>query len=166
MPAIDVKKYESVILYLVKKLGGEIHGKKKLAKLLYYVDFDFFEKFELPVTGDTYKALPMGPFPEHMPEIIEGLVAEKQIIVESVAEREGYLPTEVYKITSQEVSGDQLRPDEKAMLDRVVEKYGNLTGKELEVLTHAEAPYLGTEPGQEIAYELAFYRGTEFAAHA
>ncbi|MBU1032468.1 MAG: Panacea domain-containing protein [Patescibacteria group bacterium] len=162
MPTIDVKKYESVILYLVKKLGGEIHGKKKLAKLLYYVDFDYFEQHETPVTGDSYKALPMGPFPEHMPEIIEGLVAERQITVESVAEREGYLPTEIYKIVSDKVDDTGLRADEKAMLDRVAEKYGNLTGKELETLSHSEAPYLGTEPNKEIAYELAFYRGTEF----
>ena len=58
---LQKKKYQQVILYLCKKLGGEIQGKKKLAKLLYFADFDFFEKNQKPITGDTYKALPMGP---------------------------------------------------------------------------------------------------------
>jgi len=46
------------------------------------------------------------------------------------------------------------------MLNRIVVKYGYLTGKQLEELSHAEAPYIGTELRKEIPYELAFYRGT------
>jgi uncharacterized phage-associated protein len=52
--------------------------------------------------------------------------------------------------------------DEKKMLDRVIARYGKLNGKQLEDLTHAEAPYIGTEPGKVIAYELSSYRGTDF----
>jgi len=37
-----------------------------------------------------------------------------------------------------------------------------LNGKELENLTHMEAPFVGTEDKKEIPYELSFYRGTEF----
>jgi uncharacterized phage-associated protein len=48
------------------------------------------------------------------------------------------------------------------MLDRVIARYGQLNGKQLEDLTHAEAPYIGTEPSQTIAYELSSYRGTDF----
>ena len=55
--------------------------------------------------------------------------------------------------------------EEKEMLDRVIVKYGHLNGKQLEDLTHAEAPYIGTKP-KEIPYELAFYRGTDFNSHA
>ena len=69
MTKISEKKYKEVILCLAEKLGGEIKGKKKLAKLLYFVDFDFFEKFEKSLTGDVYKALPMGPFPATMEKI-------------------------------------------------------------------------------------------------
>ena len=48
------------------------------------------------------------------------------------------------------------------MLDRITVKYGHLNGKQLEELSHAEAPYIGTELKKEIPYELAFYRGTDF----
>ena len=165
MPKISEKKYKEVILYLAKKLGGEIRGKKKLAKLLYFVDFDFFEKFQKYFIGDTYKALPMGPFPVTMEKVLADMTNEKKIVVKSQRDRVDYNPTEIYKAT-EDPARNVFSDEEKNILDRVVLKYGNLTGKQLEDLTHAEAPYIGTAPNQEIAYELAFYRGTNLSEDA
>lgn len=156
---INKVKYENLILYLADKLGGEIRGKKKLAKLLYFADFDFFEKYERPITGDLYKALPMGPFPTHMMEIIEALEAEQRIVKSSVPEGPNN-PTEIYHGAAKPDLA-VFSAEELQMIDRVVEKYGKLTGKQLEDLSHAEAPYIATEPNKEIIYELAFYRGTD-----
>lgn len=158
MSKINEKKYQEIILYLAEKLGGQIKGKKKLAKLLYFVDFDFFEKYQKSLTGDVYKALPMGPFPIAMEKVLADMVNKKMITIKSEQEKAGYNPTEIYKTGAK--SKDVFTKDEQKILDRVVLKYGNLTGKQLEDLTHAEAPFIGTAPNQEIAYELAFYRGT------
>ena len=68
---INQKKYQDAVLYLCKKLGGEVRGKKKLAKLLYFADFDYYEKYEKPITGDVYNALPMGPVPASLDEITQ-----------------------------------------------------------------------------------------------
>lgn len=158
---INKKKYEQVIIYLCSKLGGVIRGKKKLAKLLYFADFDYFEKFQKPITGDIYKALPMGPFPSKLEDVSSEMEEKKEIIIENIEERDGYIPTEVYRCL---VKPDTsvFESNEKKMLDRVVLKYGHLTGKQLEELSHAEAPYVGTEPKKEIPYELSFYRGSDF----
>lgn len=159
--AIHETKYENLILYLAEKLGGEIRGKKKLAKLLYFVDFDFFEKHERPITGDLYKALPMGPFPTHMPQVIAALEADDRIAKSMMQEFD--IPTEIYRAkTKPDLS--IFTADELQLIDLVIEKYGKLSGKQLEDLTHAEAPYIATEPNQEIIYELAFYRGTDSEA--
>lgn len=155
------KKYQQIILYFCKKLGGEIRGKKKLAKLLYFADFDFFEKNQTPITGDIYKALPMGPFPNFLDEITSEMKKKKILEIKTVEEREGYNPTEVYSCVS-EPDESVFSKEEKKMLDRVILKYGHLNGKQLENLTHAEAPYIGTELKKEIPYELAYYRGTDF----
>ena len=159
--AIDSKKYKQAILYLCSKLGEEVREKKKLAKLLYFVDFDFFEKYQKHFTGDKYKALPMGPFPMNLGKMTKELEKEKSLKVESVKERDGYNATEVYKC-EKEPDVSVFSTKEKKMLDRVVMRYGHLNGKQLEDLTHAEAPYSGTKPNEEIFYELAFYRGTDF----
>ena len=159
---LDKKKYENAVLYLCQKLNGEVRGKKKLAKLLYFADFDFYEKNQKSITGDTYRALPMGPFPVTLEEVTGEMAKKKEITIDQVTEREGYNATEVYKsLAKPDMS--VFDADETKILDRVISKYGHLTGKQLEDLTHAEAPYAGTEPGKEIYYELSYYRGTEFA---
>ncbi|MFH0956123.1 MAG: Panacea domain-containing protein [Candidatus Falkowbacteria bacterium] len=158
MSKISEKKYKEVILYLVEKLGGEIKGKKKLAKLLYFVDFDFYEKFQKSLTGDVYKALPMGPFPITMETVLTDMVKKKQITIKFEKQRADYNPTEIYK--AKEKMAGSFSGEEQKILDRVILKYGHLSGKQLEDLSHAEAPYIGTAPNQEIAFELAFYRGT------
>lgn len=165
MMAIHTKKYEQAIIYLCFKLGREIRGKKKLAKLLYFADFDFFEKNQKSITGDSYKALPMGPFPISLDAIAKKMAKEKILSIENVGEREGYIPTEVYKCAS-DPDLSVFTEEEIKMLDRIVKKYGNLNGKQLEDLTHAEAPYLGTEPKKIIPYELSYYRGTDFSENA
>ena len=53
MAEINKSKYENTILYLISHMSDhKIHGKKKLAKLLYYVDFDRFEYNESMEFGD------------------------------------------------------------------------------------------------------------------
>jgi uncharacterized phage-associated protein len=159
---INQKKYQDAVLYLCKKLGGEVRGKKKLAKLLYFADFDYYEKYEKPITGDTYNALPMGPVPASLDEITQKMVREKKITIEKVEVRDGYNPAEVYSCLV-DLKDSSLDGDELKMLDRIATKYGQLNGKQLEELSHAEAPYIATELRQEIPYELAFYRGTDFS---
>lgn len=158
---VNRKKYQNAVLYLCRKLKGEIRGKKKLAKLLYFADFDLYEKTQKSITGDVYRAFPMGPVPAALEEITAEMTKRKMLIVEQVKEREGYNATEVYKCLI-EPNTSVFNDEEKKMLDRIVVKYGHLTGKQLEELSHAEAPYAGTELRKEIPYELAFYRGTDF----
>ena len=162
--SIKKEKYKEAIIYLCSHLNNEVRGKKKLAKLLYFVDFDLFESEEKVLTGDVYKAFPMGPFPQTMEQITSELEQENAISIETIETIESildYNPTEVYKCKRQpDIS--IFESDEIKILDRVIKKYGHLNGKQLEDLTHAEAPYVGTEAFQEIPYELAYYRGTDF----
>lgn len=155
-------KYQNAILYLCRNLGGEVRGKKKLAKLLYFVDFDMYEKDAVSVTGDIYKKLPMGPFPVSLEDVTSSMVKNGKLEINQIEEREFYLPTEVY-VCHTDPDLSVFNAEEIKMLDMVITKYGQLTGKQLEDLSHKEAPYVGTELKQEIPYELAFYRSTDFA---
>lgn len=155
------KKYQQAVLYFCWKLGKEIRGKKKLAKLLYYLDFDYYEKHQKYFTGETYKKLPMGPFPVSLGQMAVSMAKKKQLVVKKVGEWDGYNPTETYKML-QKPDISVFSAEEKKMLDRIIKKYGHLNGKQLEQLTHSEAPYIGTEDKKEIPYELSFYRGTDF----
>jgi uncharacterized phage-associated protein len=164
MSKIAKDKYENTILYLCESLGGSLRGKKKLAKLLYYVDFDRYEykESEKSITGDIYKAWKMGPVPQSFSEIIDSMQREGLLTVDEQEDSPGYLPTSVYSV-KKKADLSVFDSEDLQILKHVANKYGKLTGKQLEDLTHAEAPYIGTEPNDEIVYELAFYRGTDFS---
>lgn len=162
--ANSTTKYENAVLYLCDKLGGTITGKKKLAKLLYYVDFDRFEYKEsmVSVTGDTYKSWKMGPVPVHYIEIVEKLEKEGRLKRASQCGENGYRPAEVFTaLKKPDISVFDV--DDMSILDRVIRNYGGLDGNKLGILTHQEAPYIATAPDHEIDYELAFYRETDFS---
>ena len=157
------KKYQNAILYLCQKLKGEIRGKKKLAKLLYFADFDLYEKNQRSITGDVYKAYPKGPLPVTLNEILEEMQEKKTIKVEMVQEwGEKYAPTEIYKDLV-EADTNVFDQEEIKILNRVVRRYGHLNGEQLAELSHAEAPYTAAKPYEEVPYEFTYYRGTDFS---
>ncbi len=160
---LNRKKYQNAILYLCQKLQGEVRGKKKLAKLLYFADFDLYEKHQRSITGDTYKAYPKGPLPSTLHEIINELSADGKLKVNAIKEwGQEYAPTEVYTCLA-EPDLSVFDEEEKKMLERVAKRYGGLNGEQLADLSHAEAPYTAAEPYGDIPYEFSYYRGTDFS---
>ena len=159
---LNEKKYRSAILYLASKVGkGSVWGKKKMYKLLYFLDFDFFEKHEKPITGTIYQKLQMGPAPSYFDTMAEELANDGLLQISRGRTGPGYNDTYVYKA----LKSPDLKVfdnEEIKMLKRVVKKYGDKTGTELENLTHKEAPYLAVGEGEEMPLELAHYRGTVF----
>jgi len=150
-------KFREAILYLIANSpNGAIEGKKKLAKLLYLVDFNFFEEFEKPFTGATYRALPMGPVPQELDVTLSELEGTEV----NVEKKEIGLPNALHVYVLRSKGPEfHLSKEEKQVLDKVIQDFGTLSGKVLEDITHSEAPYNAVAPGEQIPYELAFYRG-------
>lgn len=160
---LNEKKYRNAILYLASKAGrGSVWGKKKMYKLLYFLDFDFFEKHEKPITGDIYHKLQMGPAPSYFDVLADDLKKEGLLSVTKRKTGLGYKDTIVYKALGKP-DMSVFSEEETEMLKSITKRYGDKTGAELENLTHKEAPYLAVEEGEEIPLELAHYRGTVFA---
>lgn len=51
-PRVNKKKLRAVILYLAQRVPDLTE--EKLHTLLYFIDFDFYEKYERSLTGLTY----------------------------------------------------------------------------------------------------------------
>lgn len=155
---LDKEKYKDAFLYIVNSIG-EVDGMKKAYKLLYFLDFDFYEAYEKPFTGEVYKALQMGPAPMYFSGIIDELIKEGKVKINKVRMSPVHdNDTVVYKPLTKPKY--KFSTNEKKMLDRIVKLYGNSTGKDLEVLSHSEAPYNAVDLYQIIPYEYSFYRDT------
>lgn len=157
-------KYENTILFLCwNQPNHRLVGKKKLAKLLYYVDFDRFEYKESmrTVTGDTYYRFPMGPVPGVFEQITADLALKEDLRLGSHSFGVEYQNAEVYE-AAHAPDLSVFDEDDLFILERVVRVHGDKTGKELEEQTHREAPWRSADMREEIIPETAFYRETDF----
>lgn len=160
---LNTIKYENAILYLCNTQPNRtLHGKKKLAKLLYYLDFDRFEYEESmeTITGDTYTRREMGPLPNRFEEVASRM--SDTLTVEPVQQFQGKNATIVYTALA-EPDLSVFNDTDLRILKRVAQKYSRLNGRQLENLTHSEAPWVASEDFDTIPFELAFYRGTDFS---
>lgn len=155
---LDKEKYKAAFLYMLNKLG-KIMGKKKAYKLFYFLDFDYFEAYEKPFTGETYVALPMGPAPRYFDAITEELKKENKIKIEKIKTMPQHENDTIIYTPKTKVDY-KFSTEEKTMLDRIIKVYGGLTGKDLEDLSHNQAPYAAVGNNDVIPYEFSFYRDT------
>ena len=153
---LDKTKYKAALLYIADALG-KIEGMKKAYKLFYFLDFDFFEAYDRPFTGETYKSLQMGPVPIYFTAIVEELVNEKLIKIEKKRMSPAYENDATIYVPIKQPSY-KFSKEEKHMLDRIIKQYGGMTGKDLEKLSHTEVPYNAVEVGEIIPYEYSIYR--------
>src|SRR3989339_493945 len=64
IPPDNVNKFKQVLLYIISKVGSRPNiGQTALYKLLYFIDFDFYEKNQKYLMGATYIKNIHGPSP-------------------------------------------------------------------------------------------------------
>ena len=55
VPQNNIEKFKEVFLYILKKVGSKPNiGQTVLYKLLYFIDFNYYEKYEEQLIGATY----------------------------------------------------------------------------------------------------------------
>lgn len=150
------QKLQHVILYFLEHINNVHLGRKKLMKLLYFVDFDHYEKYGRPVTGAVYRRLPHGPYPKDAEKLIKrmekaGLVREFKVNHKSHTQHR--LITLDGKFDPSKFAGDELQTLEKVATD-----LADASAARIEAATHSEAPWAATHDGKVIDYEMAEYR--------
>ena len=69
----NLETFRQVLLYLLNKVGGKPNvGETVLHKLLYFIDFDYYEKYEENLMGATYIKNHHGPTSVELQSISEG----------------------------------------------------------------------------------------------
>jgi uncharacterized phage-associated protein len=155
-PSLDKKKLEQVILYFLEKINNIHLGRVKLMKLLYYVDFDHYERHGRSITHAKYRKLPHGPVPDKAEKVVEQMIkagAVKPVDVLYGDFTQNRLLTENGKFDASLFTGDEIQTLEKVAL-----RWEEASAKQIESATHKEAPWATTEDLKAIDYELAEYR--------
>lgn len=161
IPQKRLEKFKQVFLYILEKVGGRVNvGLTVLYKLLYFIDFDYYEKYEEQLMGLTYIKNHHGPTPKEFIKVIEGMKRKKEI--EEVKsqyftfEQRKYLPR-----INPDLS--QLNGREIEMIDAVLSRLAHMSAAELSNYSHADVPWASHEDGEEISYESVFYRNDPYS---
>jgi uncharacterized phage-associated protein len=153
--ALQQDKYRQAILYFLHECDNQHLGVVKLMKLLYFLDFDHFERHRSAVTRDVYRRLPRGPVPARAKDILDDLVLDGEIVPRTVEvgdyEQFRYDPQVPYDLSV-------FTDDERAVLRSVADRWRNASSTAIEQATHAELPWIVTAPYATIPYRLAFHR--------
>lgn len=156
MVRINEKKYKNIILFFVNKIQNGTLGKVKLMKLLYFLDFDFFEKYDKSVTGDKYLRFEYGPVPSMCEKILKRMMG-KEIGIERRKVKDGYNDQQLIK-PLENFSVKDFTNEELLMMEEIADKWEKFSGTEMKNASHGEAPWIATEQDKEIDYNLAYYR--------
>lgn len=156
VPTLQINKFKNVLLYILERCAGKPNvGETVLYKLLYFSDFNYYELYEEHLTGAKYRKLPYGPVPQKLDTIINQMIDKRQL-QRVKTDYHGYpqiryLPLEKANLT-------ELMASEKEIIDRVIEQMSDWSAAAISNYSHKDLPWEVTEEGQDISYELAFYR--------
>lgn len=159
VPQKNLKKFREVFLYVLEKVGSKSNvGMTVLYKLLYFIDFDYYEKFEEQLIGATYIKNHFGPTPVEFKKIVNKMELKGEI--ETV--RSKYFQHEQTKYLPRRQSNiSVLSAQEIKHIDEVLERLSDKTATELSNYSHKDVPWIGTSDGEIISYESVFYRTPE-----
>lgn len=155
-PKINEKKYKNTILFFAKKIQNGTLGKLKLMKLLYFLDFDFFEKYGRSITGDQYLRFEYGPVPR-MGEKMLKKMSGNEIKITKRRVADGF-NDQMHIEALKDFDVSVFTKEELLMLEEVADKWEKFAGVEMKNASHGEAPWIATKPNDIIDYNLAYYR--------
>ena len=164
VPAKNVQKFREVLLYILNKIGAKSNvGETVLYKLLYFIDFDFYEKYEEQLIGATYKKNTYGPTPIEFESIVNEMIADEEI--EKVKseyfqrEQKKYLPLRNSCL-------DFLSAKELKLIDEVLNRLADKNAAQISEYSHGDIPWKVTEDMEVIDYETVFYRTPEYSVRS
>ena len=159
IPQKNIDKFKNILLYILSNIGAKPNvGQTVLYKILYFIDFDFYEKYEKQLMGITYIKNHHGPTPVEFKKVIEDMKKNKEL--EEIKrkyfdhEQTKYLPLKDYDLTN-------LSAIEKQHIDEELNRLSNKNATELSDLSHKDVPWIITDYQKPIDYESVFYRTSE-----
>jgi transcriptional regulator with XRE-family HTH domain len=161
VPQSRVRKLKEILLHILSRIGARPHvGETILYKLLYFADFDFYERYEEQLIGARYIKNRYGPTPMEFRGVVQQM--EKAGDIEVVKSEYFAYPQTKY-LPRREPDLAQLTAREIAMVDEVLDRLGHMNATQVSEYSHKDVPWVVTEEGKLIEYETVFYRTPDYS---
>jgi len=161
VPVLNVPKFKNVLLYILERCAGKPNvGETVLNKLIYFCDFNYYETYEEHLTGAAYRKLPFGPVPQKSEFLINQMVAKGEI-QKIKCEYHGYTQTRLLPLQKPDLT--KLKGSETDVIDKVIASMSDWSAVSISYYSDQDMPWLASREGEEINYELAFYRDPPYS---
>jgi transcriptional regulator with XRE-family HTH domain len=156
-PKFNSEKLRSVLLYITSRVGARPNvGETVLYKLLYFIDFDYYEKNGRPVTGLTYIKNHFGPTPSSgFADVCRVMESAREI---EIAETPYFAHTQRKYLPTIAADLSLLTADEIKHIDSELERLGGKSAAELTEFSHKDMPWIAAEMHKDIDYQMTMYR--------
>lgn len=151
----DSERFQALVLFIAHRRQDDPQfGRTKLAKALFYSDFDAYRDQGEPLTGATYVRMPFGPFPQEL-EATEKALDDRGIVyldyVKDVYEEKRIVP----RGHPPDLSG-LFEPWELHLVGDWTDRVASATAREISRLSHHHPGWLlARSTGEPIPYETA-----------
>jgi transcriptional regulator with XRE-family HTH domain len=156
VPGKNLKKFKEVLLYILGKVGAKPNvGETVLYKLLYFIDFNYYEKYEEQIIGATYIKNHHGPTPIEFQSIVNDMIENKEI---EVVKSKYFQHLQKKYLPHQEPDLSVFNANEIKVIDDVLQKLSGMNASTISEYSHQDVPWMVTSERQKIDYESVFYR--------
>ncbi len=160
----NLDKCKQVLLYVLTKVGAKPNvGETVLHKLLYFIDFDYYEKYEENLMGATYIKNHHGPTSVEFAKVVGDM--QKQGELQAVKSKHfQYRQKKYLPLTSPKL--DLLSAREAAHIDGVLARLSDKNAAEIEHYSHGDIPWQSAQHGKPLSYESVFYRDEKYSVRS
>jgi transcriptional regulator with XRE-family HTH domain len=164
VPQKNLVKFKEVLLYILNRVGSKPNvGESVIYKLFYFIDFDYYEKYEEQLIGATYIKNNYGPTPKEFIKIVKEMERKKEL---SKVESKYFQYPQTKYLPLREPDLSVLNARELRMIDSVLEGLSDKNATDISEYSHNDVPWLTTEDGEVIDYESVFYRTPVYSARS
>lgn len=146
-----------LILYILEKCGGKPNiGETVLYKLLYFIDFNHFERFGESVTGMHYIKLQHGPVPRSSEYnlVIEQMKSSKEIVII----RQNYYGRIQKRYVAMCEANREIIQSFLITIEDVLNNLSHMNATMIEEYVHGDIPWKATAMKETIHYQLVYER--------
>ena len=156
IPQKNLAKFKEILLYILCKVGSKPNiGETVIYKLLYFIEFNFYEKYEEQIIGATYQKNHYGPTPVEFKKVVQEMMEERSL---DKIESKYYTYPQTKYMPLRKANLSSFKANEMEVIDNVLCKLSDMNATEISDYSHNDVPWLTTENGGIIEYETVFYR--------
>lgn len=143
---------ELVLYFSAQCQDDPTYDTVKLNTMLYYADFAAYRMFGEPISGATYEKYSAGPAPRELREVRQELIESGQA---ALITRHHFLGghRQLIPLDASRPSGESFCPEERELLDSIVEFFKGKSARETSRLVQAEPGWAVAGDHETIPYE-------------